>query len=81
MSSIASLFTTKTATVNLAQGAAQNAAVQCDAGQRVVSGGYTSPSPVLGFDGYPNTDSSWSILLINGSPSAATATVYAICAK
>ena len=82
-SSIASLFTTKTATINLAAGAVQTGTASCDSGQRVVGGGYTSPNVVFGFDGYPNTDSSWSQLLLNGNnpPSPATATVYAICAR
>ena len=57
--------------------------VQCASGAKAISGGYTSPNTVLGFDSRPSPDgASWGMYLVNLSNSAAGAgTVYAVCLR
>ena len=57
--------------------------VQCASGAKAISGGYTSPNTVLGFDSRPSPDGAgWGMYLVNLSNSAAGAgTVYAVCLR
>jgi hypothetical protein len=61
------------------EGAAQITA-SCSAGQKAVSGGFTSNGDVFNEDTAPTPlDDGWSIYLINAGDSGASGTVYAIC--
>ena len=78
----ASLVTIKTGTGQIAAGAAQNFTVVCDAGQKVMGGGFASDKLVLGFDSYPSNDTTWSLFLGNADNSgAANVNLYATCLK
>jgi hypothetical protein len=80
--SAAGLVTMKTASGQIGAGGAQAFSVSCDAGQKVMGGGFTSPQLVLGFDSYPANDTTWSLFLGNlDDASAANVTVYATCLR
>jgi hypothetical protein len=57
--------------------------VTCDAGQKVVSGGFTSPQAVLALDSLPSADGTgWQTYVLNLSDSqAASGTAFASCLK
>jgi hypothetical protein len=81
-STAAGLVSTKTATGQIAAGGAQTFSVTCDAGQKVMGGGFTSDKLVLGLDSYPSSDTTWSFFLGNIDDSgAANVTVYATCLR
>lgn len=82
-STAAGLVTIKTVSNTLAADAAAAYEIACDAGQKVVSGGFSADGPVQEFvESRPKTDTTWSIGLINFDPSAGHAvTLYAVCLK
>jgi hypothetical protein len=81
-SSVVSLVTTKTGTGQISAGGAQSFSVACDAGQKVVGGGFSSDQVVLGFDSYPSNETTWSFFLGNlNSSAAANVSLYASCVK
>jgi hypothetical protein len=76
------LVTVKSAPASLAADAEGEFTVSCDAGQKVVGGGFTSNGAVFSFDSYPVSDTAWRLYLANGSSSAgASITVYATCLR
>jgi hypothetical protein len=80
--SAAGLVTIKTANGQIGAGGAQAFSISCDAGQKVMGGGFTSPQLVLGFDSYPANDTTWSLFLGNlDEAAAASVTVYATCLR
>jgi len=81
-STSAGLVTIKTQTGQIGAGAAQSFNIACDAGQKVMGGGYTSDQLILGFDSYPSNDTTWSLFLANLSESAAAnVSAYATCLR
>ncbi len=81
-SSAAGLVAIKTGSGTIGPGAIQQFTVACDAGQKVLGGGFSTNELVLGFDSYPASDSSWSMFLGNASDTApATVTTYATCLR
>ena len=65
---------------SLAASAEGEFAASCDAGQKVVSGGFSTSGPVLAFDSRPTSETTWSIYLANlSSTTAANVSVYAVC--
>ena len=81
-STAAGLVTIKTGTASLAADAEGEFTVSCDAGQKVVGGGFTSNGAVFSFDSFPASDTAWRLYLANGSPSAgASITLYATCLR
>jgi hypothetical protein len=81
-STAAGLVAVKTGAVSLGAGAGGEYTVSCDAGQKVLGGGFTSNGPVFSFDSFPASDASWKLYLVNGSESAgASVTLYATCLK
>jgi hypothetical protein len=73
--------TIKTATGQIAAdgGAAFN--VACDAGQKVMGGGFSSDKLVIGLDSHPSNDTTWTLFLGNLEAAAANVTVYATCLR
>src|SRR5438034_636417 len=57
--------------------------ISCDAGQKIMSAGFSSDGPVLiAVASYPTSDTSWSMGLLNLSDSSpANVTMYATCLK
>jgi hypothetical protein len=81
-STAAGLVTIKTQAGQIAAGAAQGFTVACDAGQKVVGGGFSSNEIVLAFDSHPSNDTTWSVFLGNLDESApASVSVYATCLR
>ncbi|HWQ23457.1 MAG TPA: hypothetical protein VNK94_05075 [Gaiellaceae bacterium] len=81
-STAAGLVTTKTQTGQIPAGGGQAFNVACDAGQKVLGGGFSSTELVIGLDSYPSNDATWSLFLGNLSDTApANVSVYALCLK
>ncbi len=81
-STSAGLVTTKSGTASLAADGEGEFTVTCDAGQKVMGGGFTSTGAVFSFDSYPASDTAWRLYLANASQSAgANITLYATCLK
>jgi len=81
-STAAGLVTIKTGTASLAADGEGEFTVSCDAGQKVVGGGFTSNGAVFSFDSFPASDTAWRLYLANGSQSAgASITLYATCLR
>lgn len=81
-STAAGLVVIKTGTGQIAAGGAQNFTVACDAGQKVVGGGFSSTALVLGFDSFPSNETTWTLFLGNLDESApANVSLYATCLK
>ena len=82
-SSAAGLVSMKSAPFALGAGAQGEFSATCDAGQKVVGGGYDNPlGTAFSVDNRPTSDgSSWRIYLIADDSSAAAGNIYAICLK
>jgi hypothetical protein len=79
-SSAAGLVSQKTAASSIAPQAEGEFGVSCDAGQKVLSGGFSASGTVIAFDSRPTNETTWSIYLANLSSSAASSvSVYAVC--
>ena len=81
-STAAGLVTIKTGTGQIPAGGAQAFTVVCDAGQKVMGGGFSSDKLVLGFDSYPSNDTTWSLFLGTlDEAAAANVSLYATCVR
>ena len=81
-STAAGLVTIKTGTASLAADGEGEFTVSCDAGQKVLGGGFTSNGAVFSFDSFPASDTAWRLYLANASQSAgANITMYATCLR
>lgn len=77
------LVVIKTASASIAANDAAPYQIACDAGQKIVSGGYSSDGPIQEFvESRPSNDTTWSMGLINYDESAGhSVTLYAVCMK
>jgi hypothetical protein len=81
-STAAGLVTTKTSSTSIGAGAAATFTVACDAGQKVMGGGFASDGPVFSFDSFPQNDTTWALFLVNGDEAAAhPLNLYATCLR
>ena len=82
-SSAAGLVAIKTSSSSIGADDAAAFQIACDAGQKIVSGGFSSDGPVQEFvESRPSNDTTWSMGLINFDQSAGHAvTLYAVCIK
>ena len=80
---VASLVSTTSTPFSLAPGSEQDFAVECAAGAKAISGGFTSPNTVLAADTRPSASGTgWVVYLVNVSNSqAASGSVQATCLK
>ena len=79
-SSAMGLLSMKTQAASLGANSGQEFAISCDAGKKVVSGGWSTSGAVLALDSRPTSDATWSVYLGNASQSqGANVSVYAIC--
>lgn len=78
-SSAAGLFSTKTAADSLAPESGREFTIGCDAGKKVVSGGYSTSALVFGFDSRPTSETTWGMYLLNADDAAASINLYAVC--
>lgn len=65
----------------LAADAGRDFSVACDAGQKVMGGGFTSDGSVFSFDSYPQSDTTWVMFLANAGTTPANVTLYATCLR
>ena len=81
--SAAALVSIKTASASIGADDAAGFTIACDAGQKVLSGGYSSDGPVQEFvESHPSNDTTWSMGLINFDASAGhSVSLYAVCIK
>ncbi len=82
-STAAGLVSTKTQSASISADDAQLYKISCDAGQKVIGGGFSSDGPIQEFvESRPENDTTWSIGLINFDSSAGhSITLYAVCLK
>ncbi len=55
--------------------------ISCDAGAKVLGGGFSSDGSVVNFDSFPSADGTWTLYLANIGDAGANVTVYATCVK
>jgi hypothetical protein len=81
-STAASLVTARTASFSLGAREGRTFTASCSAGEKAISGGFTSAQLVLPSDTAPTGDgASWQLFLLNINDSGASGTVYALCLK
>jgi len=82
-STAAGLVTRKTSTASIGAGGAQAFTIACDAGQKVLGGGFSSDGPlVVAVASGPTDDATWTIGLLNFDDAAGhNVTLYATCIK
>ncbi len=84
-STAAGLVAIKTGTWSLGPGSGNNFTVMCDAGQKVVSGGWSDPGDwSASYQSLPTGDGAgWTTFIwtFTGAPGAQSGTLYAICVK
>jgi hypothetical protein len=73
------LLTTKTAADSIPSRSGREFTIGCDAGKKVVSGGFSSTGAVLAWDSRPTSETTWGIFLGNESSSQQTVSLYAVC--
>jgi hypothetical protein len=74
------LLSTKTQPAAIAAGNGQEFTIGCDAGKKVVSGGFSSTGDVIAFDSRPTSETTWGLFLLNLSSSqGANVSLYAVC--
>jgi hypothetical protein len=82
-SSAAGLVTVKTQSAG--QIAANNGgtfSISCDGGAKIMGAGFSSDGPVVNFNSYPTSDTTWTFLLVNADDAAPhDASLYATCLK
>jgi hypothetical protein len=79
-STAAGLLSTKTMAESLGPDSGREFTIGCDAGKKIVSGGYSTTGSVLPFDSRPTSETTWGMFLANLSSSqGATLTLYAVC--
>jgi hypothetical protein len=82
-SSAAALVTRKSSSASIGAGAGQSFSIACDAGQKVLGGGFSSDGPlIVAVASGPTDDSTWSLGLLNLDDSGGhNVTLYATCLK
>jgi hypothetical protein len=81
-STAAGLVTTKTQSASIGADTASLYKVACDAGQKVIGGGFSADGPVQEFiESRPENDTTWSTGLINFDSAGHAVTLYALCIK
>lgn len=78
-STAAGLISAKTQADSLAADSGREFTIGCDAGKKIVSGGFSSTGAVVSFDSRPSSETTWGIYLLNIGTSGATVTLYAVC--
>jgi hypothetical protein len=82
-SSAAGLVTNRSAQFTLAPGQAGTVTIQCQSGERAISGGFTTPDVVGALDTAPTSDGAgWQIFLANFSDTApASGNLVVVCLR
>ena len=84
-STVAGLITIKTAPWSMGPGGSGNFTATCDAGQKVIAGGWSDPGDwSSGYQSLPTADGAgwiYNIYTSRGAPGTQSGQVYAICVK
>ncbi len=81
-SSAGGLVTVRTGSFSIEANRGLDVTVSCAAGEKAISGGFTSQQFVLGSDTHPSGDgASWQLYLIHPDTGTASGTSYAVCVK
>jgi hypothetical protein len=81
-STAAGLVSVKTANNTIAANSATEFTIACDAGQKVLGGGFASDGDVLALDSHPANDSTWRVFLVNANETAAAqVALFATCLR
>ena len=82
-SSAAGIISIKTESIGqIAANQGRPVTISCDAGAKVLGGGFSSDGPVFNFDSFPSADGTWTMYLVNPDDAAGhTVSVYATCVK
>ena len=80
-SSAADAVSIRTSTETLTAQQQKALKVRCSGGERVVGGGWTSSSPLLGTNTHPSAADEWEVELVNLVSGSATVTLYALCVR
>jgi hypothetical protein len=81
-STVSGLAVVKTSAAGaLAVDEGKDFSIACDAGQKVIGGGFSSNGGVFNLDSFPQSDTTWVIFLVNGGTEPANVTLYASCLK
>ncbi len=57
-------------------------AISCDTGAKIMGAGFSSDGPVINFNSYPTSDTTWTFELVNLDDAAAhNVSLYATCLK
>ncbi len=76
------LVATRSTSISIPANAARVLTIACQAGEKALSGGYTTNGVVLSASTAPSSDgASWQMALVNIGDSTATGTAYAVCVK
>jgi hypothetical protein len=78
-STASGLLSIKGQSDSLPAGAERDFVIACDAGKKIVSGGFASSGVVLAADSRPTNDSAWGTYLVNVGSQGAQVTLYAVC--
>jgi hypothetical protein len=78
--SAAGLVSVKQAADTIAPSSGREIVITCDAGKKVISGGWSTTGEAYAFDSRPVSDTAWGVWIGNGASSpAAPVTLYAVC--
>lgn len=79
-STAAGLLSTKTSADSVGADSGRELTIGCDAGKKIVSGGYSTTGMLLSLDSRPTSETTWGMYLLNLSSSqGAAVTLYAVC--
>ena len=79
-SSAAGLVTVKQAADTIQPNTGREVVIACDAGKKVLSGGWSTTGDAFPYDSHPVGDTGWAVWLGNGPSSApAPVTLYVVC--
>ena len=79
-STAAGLLSTKTSADSVGADSGREVTIGCDAGKKIVSGGYSTTGMLLSLDSHPTSETTWGMYLLNLSSSqGAAVTLSAVC--
>lgn len=78
-STAAGLLSSKTLGDSIGADSGREFTIGCDAGKKIVSGGYSTTGAVVSFDSRPTSETTWGMYLLNVGTQGAAVNLYAVC--
>ena len=72
-------FPLKNSADSLGADSGREFSIACDAGKKIVSGGYSTTGAVMALDSRPTNDTTWGLYLANIGNQGAQVSLYAVC--